>query len=86
VVNAFLDDGTDNIRAVFFRNQVESLLNKSEKEVLSFKDNPDQFQPVKEDLLGTIFKVGGRVTKNQMFERVEFIVNSICKADPKDAL
>ena len=34
VFNAFLDDGTETIRAVFFRNQANNLLNMPEEEIL----------------------------------------------------
>ena len=77
VMNLFLDDGTENIRAVFFRSQIEQLTGKSSSTILSFREDPSGFEQVKHDLLGQIIKVAGRVTKNQMFDRLEFIANAV---------
>lgn len=87
VLNAFLDDGTENIRAVFFRNQAERLCGLSQDEFLKIKDTPSTFETVKTELLGNIVKLIGRVTKNQMFDRFEFIVNQVySEVDPKEEL
>lgn len=77
VLNLFLDDGTENIRCVFFKNQADRLLNKTEQEMAQFKDNPQAFEPIKTELLGNIVKLVGRVTKNQMFDRLEFITQLV---------
>jgi replication factor A1 len=77
VLNLILDDGTETIRCVFFKNQVERLLNKTENEMQQFKDNADGFSPVKNELLGKIVKLIGRVSKNQMFDRLEFIAQLV---------
>lgn len=87
VMNAFLDDGTENIRAVFFRNQAERLCSLSQDEFLGLKDMPSSFEKIKTDLLGNIIKAVGRVTRNQMFDRFEFIVNRVeSEVDPKEEL
>jgi replication factor A1 len=72
VLNLFLDDGSENIRCVFFRNQAERLLQKSHDDILKYKDIPQDFEKIKTDLLGNQIKLIGRVTKNQMFDRLEF--------------
>ncbi|MDP3765841.1 MAG: OB-fold nucleic acid binding domain-containing protein [Nanoarchaeota archaeon] len=77
VLNSVLDDGTETIRCVFFRNQVERLLNLSQEQVMKFKQEPADFEAVKNDLLGTIIKVNGRTNKNSMFNRLEFVVNNV---------
>ncbi len=77
VLNLTLDDGTDNIRAVFFRNQLEALLAKNSIEILKIKDSPEIFEEIRAALLGTTIKVRGRCTKNQMFDRLEFISNNV---------
>ncbi len=77
LLTAYLDDGTGNIQAVFFRNLVESLLGKNAEEILSYKDNPSAIEQIKTDLLGNMIKVTGRVNKNTMFERLEFVVQSV---------
>ena len=77
VINFFLDDGTDNIRVVGFRDQVKSLLEVEEEALLEFRTNISKFEELKGSLLGKQLDVGGRVVKNDMFDRKEFIASSI---------
>ena len=77
VFNVVLDDGTETIRCVFFRNQVERLLNKTQEQLLNFRNNPAEFEAAKNELLGTIVKLNGRPNKNSMFNRLEFVANSV---------
>ena len=55
----------------------ERLLNKTQEEILKYKDDPQSFEPIKTELLGNIVKLIGRVTKNQMFDRLEFITQLV---------
>ncbi|MBW2977604.1 DUF2240 family protein [Candidatus Woesearchaeota archaeon] len=73
VLNLILDDGTETIRCVFFKNQVERLLNKKQEEITPFKDDQSKIDSIKNELLGKIVKLVGRVTKNAMFDRLEFV-------------
>jgi len=77
VLNAVLDDGTETIRCVFFRTQVERLLNMAQEQLLKFQKEPAEFEAVKNDLLGTIVKLNGRTNRNSLFNRLEFIVNYV---------
>ena len=77
VMNAYVDDGSSNIRVVFFGQQMQQLLKKNEEEVLVYRTTPTAFEKVKTDLLGEMVKVSGRVTKNEMFARLEFVANKI---------
>ncbi len=77
VLNMFLDDGSDNIRAIFFGRQALDLLGISDDEMMRFKTDPEAFEPVKFKLLGQIIKIQGRVSKNEMFNRLEFVANSV---------
>lgn len=72
IVNIFLDDGTGNIRAVLFRDNAVKLLN----EKVSFED-------IKKEVLGRQLIVKGKVNKNEMFNRLEFMVNSFEEAEPQ---
>lgn len=84
VLNLFLDDGTGNIRAVFFKNQADRLI---EKDILQFKDDIPSFDAVKNELLGKIIKIVGRVTKNEMFDRLEFIAQLVFpNPDPEEEI
>lgn len=76
-VNFVMDDGTDTIRVVCFREQAERLLGKTRPEILEFKDQQEKFDPLKTELLGNMIKVNGRVSKNEMFQRLEFVANSV---------
>ncbi len=75
VTNIFLDDGSDNIRVVFWRNQTQKLFNKTNEEIVDMKE--DSFEDIKNNLLGNIIKVVGRSTKNEVFNRVEFVPNVV---------
>lgn len=77
VMNLFLDDGTENIRVVCFRNQALHLLGIEDSKMQEIRQNPSEFESLKTDMLGNIVKIVGRVTKNQMFERLEFIARYV---------
>ncbi len=77
VFNVILDDGTGNIRTTFFRKQVENLLKMEGNELVQFRESPEKFEQVKHDLLGKQIKVVGRVNKNPMFDRIEFIAQLV---------
>ncbi len=85
VTNVVIDDGTDSIRAVFFRNQAQHLFNKTDEEMQTFRGG--SFDELKNDLLGKIIKLNGRVTSNQMFNRLEFVVKTVDSTpNPEDEL
>lgn len=87
VLNLVLDDGNTTMRAVLFNQQVEQLISKTHEEMLNYKANPDLFEAVKTDLLGEYIKVRGKVQKNLMFERTEFVVNAVMpKPDPQEEI
>jgi replication factor A1 len=87
VLNLVLDDGTETIRTVFFRDQVNKLLGKTKDQVLEYRNKTPEFEVVKNDLLGKQIKVTGRTTKNAMFDRLEFITNDVnTNPDPKEEI
>jgi DNA/RNA endonuclease YhcR with UshA esterase domain len=87
LMNIYLDDGSDNIRTVFFRDNVEKLVSKKKEEIIEYKDAPEKFEEVKTALLGTIVKVMGRTKRNEMFDRKEFIADNIdLKPDPEEEI
>ena len=77
VLNLIVDDGTENIRTVFFRDSMEKLINASKEKTLEYKDNPEKFEEIKTELLGNIIKINGRVKKNLFFDRIEIVANSV---------
>ncbi len=86
VLNLILDDGSENIRIVLWREQVNQLLNAEYSQVLNFKDNVDGFAKNKTELLGEIIKLTGRVQRNSLFDRLEVIANNVEKANPEEEL
>jgi hypothetical protein len=87
VMNTYIDDGTENIRCVFFRNQIERLLNKSKEEISVYRENPAAFEAVKTSLLGNMVKLIGRVNKNTMFDRLEFVSQLVfTNLDPSEEI
>ena len=77
VLNLIVDDGTENIRTVFFRECMEKLTNSNKEKILEYKGNPEKFEEVKTELLGNIIKINGRVKKNIFFDRIELVANSV---------
>ena len=87
VLNTILDDGTETIRCVFFRNHADKLLNMSQEQLLRFRQEPAEFEAVKNELLGTIVKLNGKVNKNSLFDRLEFIANQVdTKPNPEEEM
>ncbi len=77
VLNLFLDDGTDNVRIVCFRNQVLQVLGLKNEEILKFRDSLEGFEAVRTAILGNITKFSGKAVRNKMFDRLEFVANSV---------
>ncbi len=77
VLNIILDDGTGTIRCVFFRNQVESITDMNQEQILKFRDEPSSFESVKNKLEGSFVKLKGKVNKNLLFNRIELVVDSV---------
>ncbi len=86
VMNLVLDDGSGTIRCVFWKNQTNTLLGKKEEEMLAFKDNLGLFGDVKTELLGEQFRLVGRVSRNDMFDRLEFSAQMVFKADAAEEI
>lgn len=77
LINLVLDDGTSNIRTVFFREQADALTKKSPEEFGALKGNQDAIETLKHDLLGQIVKVIANVKKNDMFDRMELVARQV---------
>lgn len=75
VMNLTLDDGSDSIRTIFFKNQMQHLTNMTHEELLAKRNA--SFDEIKNDLLGKIIKVIGKASTNQMFSRIEFVAQIV---------
>ena len=77
VLNILVDDGTEKVRVVLWRNQIAELLNLKDDELVKYKDDPVEFEGVKADLLGHQIKIVGKVSNNNMFNRLEMNANRV---------
>ncbi len=77
VVNGVADDGTGNIRLVMFGEVGLQLLGLTMDQVMERRGKV--FDGL--DLVGREFVFSGRVRKNQMFDRLEFVVSGIGKPE-----
>ncbi len=72
ILNLFFDDGTGVLRVVLFRDLAKKVMNGKEL-----------FDLLKTELLGKQLLISGRVTTNEMFDRLEMVVSAVDDADPK---
>jgi hypothetical protein len=86
VLNLILDDGTNTIRSVFWKNQTNHLLGKTEEELAQYRENLAAFEDIKTELLGEQLKVMGKTRKNELFDRLEFNVQFVERAKPEEEL
>ena len=77
VISGVVDDGTGNIRAVFFRNNASQLIGMSAEDAREKEISLEDL-----DVLGKEFVLTGRIRKNPMFNRIEFIVSDVKPVDP----
>jgi hypothetical protein len=77
VTNVMLDDGTDTLRAVMFKEQMQQLFKKTDDELLAFRTAPEGFDELKREILGEQIIVDGRIIKNEMFDRLEIRSNKV---------
>jgi len=71
VMNVYLDDGTGNIRTIFWKQQSQRLLKLTDNEFNAIRLAPEMFEKYKTDMLGVQIKVLGTV-KNNIMGRLEF--------------
>lgn len=87
ILNLILDDGTDTIQIVLFNEQVKVLLGLSDEDLLSFREDPLKFEETKTEIFGMIVKIQGRVSKNELFSKIELIANRVIpNPDPEEEI
>ena len=82
ILNLYLDDGSESIRTVAFRDSAEKIITN----IRELKENPGAFEEIRNDLLGSQFRLSGKVSKNEMFDRKEFIINDLEVLEPEDVV
>jgi ssDNA-binding replication factor A large subunit len=75
ILTLILDDGTGNIRAVLFTEQVKKIASEAELE------SAESFAPKRIELLGKEIFVEGNVRKNRLSENLEIFANEIRDID-----
>lgn len=72
LVSLVVDDGSDNIRAILFSENIEKLLKVEELE---------DFLNAKEKLLGDEIIFSGTVRQNKLFNNLELFISDLAKVD-----
>ncbi len=84
IISGIADDGTGSIRIVFFNENAEKLLGMNIVEAKKVFDRKKKISAVLEQItLGKELLLTGRARRNQLFERLEFIVNDVKDVDVK---
>ena len=78
VVSGVADDGTGSIRVVFFRDLAAKILGSTIEDLIARKGKIFETS----DILGKEFILQGRARRNQMFDRLEFIVSEVNDVNP----
>lgn len=86
MASGVIDDGTGNVRAVFFREMAENILGKKTGEVEKEIKKDGGFQGLFEGVpaLGKEFIFKGSVKKNDFTENLEFMVNEMEEINVKE--
>lgn len=84
ILSGIIDDGSGNIRGVFFGEAAEKLIGMSVKDAKKLFDRKKKTEAVTSLVpLGKEFIFEGRVRRNNFFDRLEFVVNSVKSVDIK---
>jgi len=83
-ISAVIDDGTDSIRGVFFREQARDLLDIDEETELD--GDIDAVEEAAENATGKEVEIEGRTRYNDYFGRIEVIANSYDVLDTEKEL
>ena len=86
VANFVLDDGSDSVRIATFREVAEKLFGMDNEEIMDIRTNPGKFEKVREQILGKLVNVQGRVTNNMIFNRLELNASSINELNAEELI
>lgn len=81
VLSFVLDDGTEDLRCVLFREIAEKMCGIRSEE-LSMLDPERRYQLLSQKILGKEFILSGRVKKNKIFDKLEMMVNDFKDINP----
>jgi replication factor A1 len=83
-VSAVLDDGTENIRAVFFGDQARDMLDLTEEQEKDM--DTDAVEEASEKVMGKEIEIEGRTRYNDYFDTIEILVNSMKEVDQEEKI
>lgn len=87
VISGIADDGTESIRIKFFNEQAEKLLGMTTKEAKKLFDRKKKLEAVLSLVpLGKEFIFNGRTSRNQFFDRLEFMVSDVREVDVRQEI
>lgn len=88
LLNLIIDDGSDNIRSVLFTESLTKLLKLDNNDIenIGKLQEPGFFFEKKSELLGTEWFFSGKVRKNILFDRNEFVINSLQESTPEEII
>lgn len=85
ILTAIVDDGTENIRAIFFSDAIYKLLSISEADIEKVKE-PGFWLQRKEELLGKELWLSGRARTNKLFGNLEFIISDVSEVNVEELI
>ncbi|MFB6208846.1 MAG: DUF2240 family protein [Candidatus Nanohaloarchaea archaeon] len=83
-VSAVIDDGTDNIRTVFFRDRARDLLGVEEKQ--EKEGDKEAVEKGAEETIGKKLRLEGRTRYNDYFGTLEILANGFEEIDTVDQI
>ena len=81
VINTVIDDGTGDLRAIFFRDKAEKLIEMIADDIVVL--TPDKrHEWIRERALGKELLLVGKVKKSKVFNRLEMLVDEVKEINP----
>ncbi|MBS3108079.1 hypothetical protein J4468_04155 [Candidatus Woesearchaeota archaeon] len=81
IVNVMMDDGTETIRVVAFRDLAETIMGQNVEKLKGM--NPGELEILRSEIVGRQFEIAGRAVKNQVTNRLEFNAQEVKALDPE---
>ncbi|HLC39447.1 MAG TPA: DUF2240 family protein [archaeon] len=81
VINTVVDDGTADLRAIFFRDKAERLIGMIADDI-AVLTTEKRYEWAKERALGKELLLVGKVKKNKVFNRLELLVDEVKEINP----
>ncbi|MDI6721762.1 MAG: OB-fold nucleic acid binding domain-containing protein, partial [Candidatus Aenigmarchaeota archaeon] len=82
IISGIADDGTGNMRIVAFNDAAEKVIGMSKFEAKRLFDIKKTMKAVTENIrIGKDFLIEGKVSRNALFDRLEFVVNDVKGVD-----